>query len=98
MQWGLFDRQFGRSDAEDPDPEGRLPDWERSSVVELKNKFSALGFGPRQVNDHTPTPPIALGRVPSLLFLKNIAVHEILQNVMLSNLVYCFGNFMHLKI
>ncbi|KAL8490398.1 hypothetical protein ACS0TY_025564 [Phlomoides rotata] len=48
-QWGLFDRQFGRSDAEQPDPEGRVPDWEKASVLELKNKFSALGFGPRQL-------------------------------------------------
>ncbi|KAK6162179.1 hypothetical protein DH2020_002020 [Rehmannia glutinosa] len=48
-QWGLFDKQFGRSDAEQPDPEGRVPQWEKSSVVEMKNKFSAIGFGPRQL-------------------------------------------------
>ncbi|KAL8058528.1 hypothetical protein ABFX02_03G024800 [Erythranthe guttata] len=48
-QWGLFDRQFGRSDAGKPDPEGRVPQWDNSSVVEMKNKFSALGFGPRQL-------------------------------------------------
>lgn len=48
-QWGLFDRQFGRSDAEDPDPDGRILQWERASVQEMKDKFSAIGFGPRQV-------------------------------------------------
>ncbi|CAA0837418.1 Thylakoid lumenal 29 kDa protein- chloroplastic [Striga hermonthica] len=48
-QWGLFDRQFGRSDAEQPDPEGRVPQWENSTVQEMKNKFSAIGFGPRQL-------------------------------------------------
>ncbi|EPS63730.1 hypothetical protein M569_11054, partial [Genlisea aurea] len=48
-QWGLFDKQFGRSDAEEPDPEGRVPQWDKSDVVEMKNKFSAIGFGPRQL-------------------------------------------------
>ncbi|ESW13206.1 hypothetical protein PHAVU_008G176700 [Phaseolus vulgaris] len=48
-QWGLFDRQFGRADAQDPDPEGRVPVWEKASVQEMKDKFSALGFGPRQL-------------------------------------------------
>lgn len=55
MQWSLFDKQFGRSDAEEPDPEGRVPQWDKSTVQEMKNKFSAIGFGPRQVNDQTPT-------------------------------------------
>lgn len=49
QQWGLFDRQFGRSDAEQPDPEGRVPVWEKASVQEMKDKFKAVGFGPRQV-------------------------------------------------
>lgn len=48
-QWGLFDRQFGRSDSENPDPEGRIPQWGKATVQEMKNKFSAIGFGPRQV-------------------------------------------------
>ncbi|KAK4428616.1 Thylakoid lumenal protein, chloroplastic [Sesamum alatum] len=48
-QWGLFDKQFGRLDAEQPDPEGRVPQWDKSSVLEMKNKFSAIGFGPRQL-------------------------------------------------
>ncbi|KAI4307426.1 hypothetical protein L6164_030617 [Bauhinia variegata] len=48
-QWGLFDRQFGRTDAQDPDPEGRVPIWEKASVQEMKDKFSAVGFGPRQL-------------------------------------------------
>ncbi|XP_061364237.1 thylakoid lumenal 29 kDa protein, chloroplastic isoform X2 [Gastrolobium bilobum] len=48
-QWGLFDKQFGRADAQEPDPEGRVPLWEKASVKEMKEKFSAVGFGPRQV-------------------------------------------------
>ncbi|CAI9753530.1 unnamed protein product [Fraxinus pennsylvanica] len=48
-QWGLFDKQFGRSDAQEPDPEGRVPQWEKASVQEMKDKFSAIGFGPRQL-------------------------------------------------
>ncbi|KAI3685293.1 hypothetical protein L6452_34534 [Arctium lappa] len=48
-QWGLFDRQFGRSDAQEPDPEGRVPDWSKASVQEMKEKFIAIGFGPRQL-------------------------------------------------
>ncbi|KAG4140711.1 hypothetical protein ERO13_D06G034700v2 [Gossypium hirsutum] len=48
-QWGLFDRQFGRSDAEEPDPEGRVPIWEKASVQEMKDKFKEIGFGPRQL-------------------------------------------------
>ena len=49
QQWGLFDRQFGRSDTEESDPEGRVPLWEKASVQEMKDKFKAIGFGPRQV-------------------------------------------------
>lgn len=48
-QWGLFDKQFGRSDAQEPDPEGRVPQWEKASVQEMKDKFTAIGFGPRQL-------------------------------------------------
>ncbi|KAG6524265.1 thylakoid lumenal 29 kDa protein, chloroplastic-like isoform X1 [Zingiber officinale] len=48
-QWGLFDRQFGRKDAEAPDPEGRIPQWNKASVQEMKEKFIAIGFGPRQL-------------------------------------------------
>lgn len=48
-QWGLFERQFGRSDSQDPDPEGRVPQWDKVSVQEMKDKFSAIGFGPRQL-------------------------------------------------
>ncbi|KAJ4958304.1 hypothetical protein NE237_025415 [Protea cynaroides] len=48
-QWGLFDRQFGRTDANDPDPDGRIPQWDKASVQEMKDKFSAIGFGPRQL-------------------------------------------------
>ncbi|KAK1304660.1 hypothetical protein QJS10_CPB11g00042 [Acorus calamus] len=49
LQWGLFDRQFGRSDSQEPDPEGRIPQWDKASVQEMKDKFSAIGFGPRQL-------------------------------------------------
>nr|AFF18848.1 APX [Dimocarpus longan] len=48
-QWGLFDRQFGRTDALEPDPEGRIPQWEKATVQEMKDKFTAIGFGPRQL-------------------------------------------------
>ncbi|KAJ4843536.1 hypothetical protein Tsubulata_016339 [Turnera subulata] len=48
-QWGLFDKQFGRADADTPDPEGRVPQWEKASVQEMKDKFKALGLGPRQL-------------------------------------------------
>ncbi|XP_042499115.1 thylakoid lumenal 29 kDa protein, chloroplastic isoform X4 [Macadamia integrifolia] len=48
-QWGLFDKQFGRKDANEPDPDGRVPQWEEVSVKEMKDKFSAIGFGPRQL-------------------------------------------------
>nr|XP_012568370.1 thylakoid lumenal 29 kDa protein, chloroplastic isoform X2 [Cicer arietinum] len=47
-QWGLFDRQFGRADTQEPDPEGRIPIWDKASVQEMKDKFSAVGLGPRQ--------------------------------------------------
>lgn len=50
QQWGLFDKQFGRSDAEEPDPEGQVPQWDKASVQEMKDKFSSVGFGPRQVH------------------------------------------------
>ncbi|RVW17815.1 Thylakoid lumenal 29 kDa protein, chloroplastic [Vitis vinifera] len=48
-KWGLFDKQFGRADTQEPDPEGRVPQWEKASVQEMKDKFTAVGFGPRQL-------------------------------------------------
>ncbi|XP_020584145.1 thylakoid lumenal 29 kDa protein, chloroplastic [Phalaenopsis equestris] len=48
-QWGLFDRQFGRTDSPEPDPEGRILQWDTASVQEMKNKLSSIGFGPRQL-------------------------------------------------
>jgi hypothetical protein len=48
-QWGLFDRTFGRADAQDADPEGRVPEWSKASVQEMKDRFVAVGLGPRQV-------------------------------------------------
>lgn len=48
-QWGQFDKIFGRSDAQEPDPEGRIPEWDKASVQEMKDKFKAVGLGPRQL-------------------------------------------------
>ncbi|KAG8043367.1 hypothetical protein GUJ93_ZPchr0458g22791 [Zizania palustris] len=48
-QWGLFDKLFGRQDAEEPDPEGRTPDWSKASLQEMKDKFITVGLGPRQL-------------------------------------------------
>lgn len=48
-QWGLFDRNFGRTDSQDVDPEGRVPQWDTASVQVMKDKFNAIGFGPRQL-------------------------------------------------
>jgi len=47
----LFDRNFGRSDATEADPEGRVPQWGKATVQEMKDKFIAVGLGPRQVHD-----------------------------------------------
>ncbi|KAL4559025.1 hypothetical protein LXL04_031157 [Taraxacum kok-saghyz] len=48
-QWGLFDKNFGRSDAQEPDPEGRVPDWSTATVQEMKDKFIAIGLSARQL-------------------------------------------------
>ncbi|GMH00178.1 hypothetical protein Nepgr_002017 [Nepenthes gracilis] len=48
-QWAQFDKQFGRTDAQEPDPEGRIPQWDKASVQEMKDKFSSVGLGPRQL-------------------------------------------------
>ncbi|CAI5458701.1 unnamed protein product [Closterium sp. Yama58-4] len=48
-QWGFFDKQLGRADAEQVDPAGRVPIWEQLSAAEIKEKFAALGLRPRQV-------------------------------------------------
>ncbi|KAL9270590.1 Thylakoid lumenal 29 kDa protein, chloroplastic-like protein, partial [Drosera capensis] len=48
-QWGQFDKIFGRTDADEPDPEGRIPQWDKASVQEMKDKFLAVGLGPRQL-------------------------------------------------
>ncbi|CAN4122324.1 unnamed protein product [Withania somnifera] len=48
-QWGQFDRLFGRSDTQEADPEGRVPQWDKASVQEMKDKFKAVGLGPRQL-------------------------------------------------
>lgn len=65
LQWGLFDKQFGRTDTQEPDPEGRVPQWEKASVQEMKDKFSAIGFGPRQVNSLLQTQLLLYGRALS---------------------------------
>ncbi|CAD6262434.1 unnamed protein product [Miscanthus lutarioriparius] len=48
-QWGLFDRTFGRADAQEADPEGRVPEWSKASVQEMKDRFVSVGLGPRQL-------------------------------------------------
>ncbi|KAL8161282.1 hypothetical protein V2J09_012771 [Rumex salicifolius] len=48
-QWGQFDKIFGREDAQEPDPEGRVPQWDKATVQEMKDKFSSVGLGPRQL-------------------------------------------------
>ncbi|KAI4318672.1 hypothetical protein MLD38_032348 [Melastoma candidum] len=48
-QWGLFDKQLGRSDTSEPDPEGRVPQWDKASVQDMKEKFTSIGLGPRQL-------------------------------------------------
>lgn len=52
-QWGLFDRTFGRADTQEADPEGRVPEWSKASVQEMKDRFVAVGLGPRQVTTTT---------------------------------------------
>lgn len=49
LQWGQFDKQLGRSQATEPDPEGRVLLWDQASVADIKAKFDQLGFKPRQV-------------------------------------------------
>ncbi|KAL9254505.1 Thylakoid lumenal 29 kDa protein, chloroplastic-like protein [Drosera capensis] len=49
-QWGQFDKIFWRTDADEPDLEGRIPQWDKAIVQEMKDKFSAVGLGPRQVD------------------------------------------------
>ncbi|XP_074272733.1 thylakoid lumenal 29 kDa protein, chloroplastic [Silene latifolia] len=48
-QWALFDKNLGRTDAQEPDPEGRIPKWDKASVQEMKDKFISVGLGPRQL-------------------------------------------------
>lgn len=48
-QWGFFDKQFGRKDATEADPPGRVLDWAKASNAEIKEKFAAYGLKPRQV-------------------------------------------------
>lgn len=48
-QWGLFDKQFGRADATEADPAGRVPDWSSTSVEEWKAKLAPYGLKPRQL-------------------------------------------------
>ncbi|GAB2255615.1 hypothetical protein Droror1_Dr00009393 [Drosera rotundifolia] len=48
-QWGQFGKIFGRTDADEPDPKGRIPQWDKATVQEMRDKFSAVGLGPRQL-------------------------------------------------
>ncbi|XVE95259.1 hypothetical protein REPUB_Repub02eG0080800 [Reevesia pubescens] len=47
--YGSNGQAVGRSDTEEPDPEGRVPLWEKASVQEMEDKFKAIGLGPRQL-------------------------------------------------
>jgi len=49
LQWGLFDKTFGRTDTQEADPEGRVPNWSKASVQEMKDRFVAVGLGSRQL-------------------------------------------------
>ncbi|KAI5058066.1 hypothetical protein GOP47_0026236 [Adiantum capillus-veneris] len=48
-QWGQFDKQLGRSQATEPDPEGRVLFWDQAPIADIKAKFDQLGFKPRQL-------------------------------------------------
>lgn len=48
-QWGYFEKQFGRADADKPDPEGRVLVWADASPAELAAKFAPFGLKPRQI-------------------------------------------------
>lgn len=50
-QWGLFDRQFGLFDSEEPDPDGRILQWDRASVQEMKDKLCRVSPCKRTKND-----------------------------------------------
>ncbi|KAL2893716.1 Thylakoid lumenal 29 kDa protein chloroplastic [Bienertia sinuspersici] len=47
--YGSNGQQLGRTDAQEPDPEGRIPLWDKASVQEMKDKFKSVGLGPRQL-------------------------------------------------
>lgn len=65
-QWGFFDRQLGRSDAESADSAGRVVDWDSLSAGETKERLGALGVRPLKV----PTLAIFLGRDIETVFDK----------------------------
>lgn len=48
-QWGYFDKQFGRADATEADPAGRIPDYAKASPAELKEAFERVKLKPRQI-------------------------------------------------
>lgn len=48
-QWGFFDKQFGRSDALEPDLDGKVLLWDKASVPDIKSRFKQLGLTSRQL-------------------------------------------------
>lgn len=48
-QWGLFDKQLGRSDASEPDVEGKVLLWDQASLDDVKIRFDQLGLTSRQL-------------------------------------------------
>ena len=51
VQWGFFEKQLGRKDADGPDPAGRVPVWSELSGTEIKEAFVKLGLRPAQVTE-----------------------------------------------
>ncbi|CAL5374743.1 unnamed protein product [Camellia sinensis] len=42
--WGLFDKQFGRSDAQEPGPEGRVPLWVKAKKNGFRRQYGLLAI------------------------------------------------------
>ena len=54
VQWGFFEKQLGRKDADGPDPAGRVPVWSELSGTEIKEALLKLGLRPPQVTERFP--------------------------------------------
>ncbi|KAG8066121.1 hypothetical protein GUJ93_ZPchr0004g39204 [Zizania palustris] len=46
----LTDYSGDKMQMNEPVPEGRVPDWSKASLQEMKDKFITVGVGPRQVH------------------------------------------------